>query len=130
MPEDPEALADELVKAVGRAPWVVQSTFPRYNNKMFEFMGKMLEWMAMSVIDDGVTNRRLQIDDYTMRLLFRDNPGVYSQLNVAAIIANRFITRHDLMFDETADLKRNVGVKALTWWLLREASNESQERSD
>ena len=130
MPEDPEALANELAQAVGRAPWVVQSTFWQYNDKMFEFMGKMLEWLAMRVIDDGVTNRRLQIDDYTIRLLFRDNPGVYSQLNVAAINANRFISRHDLVFDETADLKRNVGVKALTWWLLREASNESQERSD
>jgi len=112
---EPLELASQLEATAGRAPWVSGSIVPANHGRMLDFMGMIVEWIALRLVEaDG--EWRVDIDDAPLHDLFRQNPGVYEQLtHTTKIIRNLGIDVADAI-----ELRKQVGVRALFLWLWRQ----------
>jgi len=113
-PDSAEHLASDLTAFAGPAPWIAGSIIPKNHKKMLDFIARIIEWVALTIREDELGNRSFVIEDETMRLLFRDNPGIHSSLKVVSNNVKRW-TNEPLV--KTADLRRDdVGIRALLVW--------------
>jgi hypothetical protein len=124
MPTDPKELASELLASAGQAPWVGGSAFGHNQMRMLTFVGLIVEWFALALAEtDG--KRRFDVTDSQMRALFRQNPGLYAQLNEAI---GRIKPIADVRRE--ADLhEEDGGIRALIVWLYNQHDANTQRNA-
>jgi hypothetical protein len=113
-PENGAQLASELVMAAGQPPWISESTRPVNLSPTFAFMSRIVEWTALRLNNPHTPARSLSVDNQSVQLLFKHNPGFYQQyLQVFKVIKGAgYISR-----DGHGDIQSDIGTKAIQYWL-------------